>query len=287
MSMLFAYNEHNDLVNIHIVQRGLACNCTCFQCDEPVIAKKGKYKQHHFAHSSNKESCDLKPESVLHKYAKKIIHNALKLNLPSNLSLGLKNTNWVQFNRMHEEQTIIDIKPDLIGVFENNNSPLFIEIAVTHFIDDDKSEKIKKYSLNTIEIDLREMINKKIHFPSRRAEAFILGATHNKHWIYPAIEINQPIVQNITETLDETCSIENSAKYIKDSYKIFGIWVTVRTFSDNNIAITSIYNPQIATYLKELRNTYRGWFNGKYKSSNFRAQYAGYIKQILESLDEQ
>lgn len=286
MSMLFAYNEHNDLVNIHIVQRGLACNCTCFQCGEPVIAKKGKQKQHHFAHASNKESCDIQPESVLHKYAKKVINDALQLNLPRNLPFGLENTDWVTFNRIHEEQMIMGIKPDLIGVIDNTNSPIFIEIAVTHFIDDNKLEILKKYNLNTIEIDLREMLDKKIHFPSRRAEEFILGATHNKHWIYPILETNKPTIQTMPTTI-ETCATENTIKYTKDSYKIFGIWITVRTFNDNNIAITSIYNPQIAEYLKELRNTYRGWYNGKYKSSNFRAQYAGHIKQILENLDEQ
>ncbi|MGO1473526.1 MAG: hypothetical protein ACTHWC_01350 [Psychrobacter sp.] len=42
----------------------------CFEYSEPVVAKKGEKCEHHFAHSSNKESCYINLKSILHKFAK-------------------------------------------------------------------------------------------------------------------------------------------------------------------------------------------------------------------------
>jgi len=44
MTMYIALDENNKLVNIERVKRGLACQCTCFECGESVIARKGEIK---------------------------------------------------------------------------------------------------------------------------------------------------------------------------------------------------------------------------------------------------
>ena len=71
--MLIALDENNRLLHIDQAERGLACNCTCFECGESVLARKGEIIEHHFAHANNKDSCVINPESLLHKYAKDII----------------------------------------------------------------------------------------------------------------------------------------------------------------------------------------------------------------------
>ena len=73
MSMSIAVNEQKQIVNVKQVERGLACMCFCFECDEPVVARKGEKNEHHFAHLNNKESCTIHPESILHKFAKQVI----------------------------------------------------------------------------------------------------------------------------------------------------------------------------------------------------------------------
>lgn len=51
------------------VERGLAADVLCYGCNEPLVARKGDIKRHHFAHQS--KSADRKcGESWLHKYAK-------------------------------------------------------------------------------------------------------------------------------------------------------------------------------------------------------------------------
>ena len=39
MLMTIAVNENDQLVSIKQVERGLKCDCLCFECGEPVVAK--------------------------------------------------------------------------------------------------------------------------------------------------------------------------------------------------------------------------------------------------------
>lgn len=48
MSMFVAIDDQHNLVHVSEVVRGLACECTCFECGEIVLAKKGEIKEHHF-----------------------------------------------------------------------------------------------------------------------------------------------------------------------------------------------------------------------------------------------
>ena len=57
------------LIHIADVPRGLACNATCPNCKAALVARKGRIKQHHFAHASDPGGrCT--PESYLHAAAK-------------------------------------------------------------------------------------------------------------------------------------------------------------------------------------------------------------------------
>ena len=81
--MSVALDKTNKLISIEQAERGLACDCFCFECGEPVVAKKGEKNEHHFAHISNKESCNINPESILHKFAKQVIMEEKGLTLPA------------------------------------------------------------------------------------------------------------------------------------------------------------------------------------------------------------
>ena len=38
------------LLFISDVPRGLACGCVCARCHQPLVAKKGPIRRHHFSH---------------------------------------------------------------------------------------------------------------------------------------------------------------------------------------------------------------------------------------------
>src|SRR5690606_24553787 len=132
MTMYIALDENKNLINIKDADRGLACNCTCFECGEAVIARKGEIKEYHFAHASNKASCTINPESVLHKYAKEVILESMGLMLPA-LPNSDNEAAWWTFDKVLPEFSLGLIRPDLVGYFDGE--PILIEIAVTHFID--------------------------------------------------------------------------------------------------------------------------------------------------------
>lgn len=58
-----------------------ACGYRCPSCNARLIAKKGKVKQHHFAHASDAD-CGMGVETALHYAAKEIIETKKCIYLP-------------------------------------------------------------------------------------------------------------------------------------------------------------------------------------------------------------
>ena len=69
------------LVFIDDVSSGLECGCTCVRCGQPLIAKKGRIRQHHFAHHVA-ASCEGASETALHLLAKELLANAEAIEVP-------------------------------------------------------------------------------------------------------------------------------------------------------------------------------------------------------------
>jgi len=165
--LVFA-NRGREIVNISEVQNGLACNCTCLKCGQPLVAKNNdkNIKIKHFAHINEKE-CKGAFETTIHKVAKQIIYNKGKIVTPT---LHYKNeiiqdVKEIVFDTILSEdlhKTTMGskcdkslIKPDLIGIYKHQK--LLIEIAVTHKTDEEKLQKIIRSKISAIEIDLSNL----------------------------------------------------------------------------------------------------------------------------------
>ncbi|CAM2076737.1 MAG: hypothetical protein NSGCLCUN01_00922 [uncultured Clostridium sp.] len=88
----------------------------------------------------------------------------------------------LKFDKVEIEKVIGYIKPDII--LSVSNRKLLVEIAVTHFIDDKKRDKINKKGLSTIEIDLSEYKEKFNILDKKYLEDIIVNKVENKGWIY-------------------------------------------------------------------------------------------------------
>lgn len=197
---------------------GEACGCICPLCGEPMIAKHGgKYepgksvKQAHFAHKAQ-TNCDPDKanESALHLLAKEILKDSTYINLPEYTMPGRMNPDYniedeeqckpftvlgkgklsYQADEIKEEVRFENFKPDI--VISKKNGQLAIEIAVTHFVDDEKKRKFREANLSVIEIDLsaywkalndRESTNEEI-FSEENFRRSIIDQTICKKWIY-------------------------------------------------------------------------------------------------------
>jgi hypothetical protein len=77
--LTYALDSEGKLVNIEQAESGIKCNCICPACKKPLVAKKGKEREHHFAHSSG-NNCEHAYETMLHYLAKEKFQEAFYKN---------------------------------------------------------------------------------------------------------------------------------------------------------------------------------------------------------------
>lgn len=153
----------NELKHVSEVANGLSCNCICANCKQKLVAKNNPKNQRlaHFAHHSGIE-CDGAYETVLHLLAKSILYKTKQLRLPDfHRQSFLRKGKLVTFDEVVKDGQRVNIGskviiPDSIGKI--NGKEIFIEFAKTHFVDETKSELIKKSETACVEIDLAEQL---------------------------------------------------------------------------------------------------------------------------------
>ncbi len=179
--------REGQIFHVSDVKRGLKCSCVCPVCNKPLIARKGKRMQHHFAHH-NKQVCEGALQTALHIAAKEILKRNKKIMLPAvgidDLRLEgsearLYKHQTVYFDHVYLEKQLDEIVPDIILI--RNNKPMIIEIAVSHRIDQEKKHKIRKLNVSVLEIDLRDI---NYDFDGADLEKLLIHDTSHKHWIY-------------------------------------------------------------------------------------------------------
>lgn len=280
MSMFVALDQNGQLISIKTALRGRGCNCTCISCGEPVVARKGLIREHHFSHNSNKESCFIQRESLLHLYAKQVIRTLLGLQLPPMPGTWPESedqTSWWDFERVDEEVPQPGFQPDLVAHLRDGRQ-LFIEIAVTSFIGEEKLERIKNVGIDTVEIDLRELLTSKLPIPSEEVTAHILNQTQNKSWIYPE---PPPIPA-------KPLAAEPLVKCIEHRYTIMGMWVSARILPTGSVAVRSwSFNPQITDLLKSWRNELGGEYNPKFRNWIYYPRSCEEVLNRLQQMDGQ
>jgi hypothetical protein len=187
----YGYREGR-LVHVLDVANGLNCGCCCPSCDERLVAVnriKGRKPRPYFRHYS-RDSCSFQEyrETVTHYQAKQIIEEVGYLVVPK-VSLHLTHIYhdyWTDLEpeelpmlgqlpkcisyeaekvELHFDRIVIEkkegsIRPD-IKVFVSSNSGLekmlIVEIAYSHFVDEDKLQKIRNQKIDVIEIDLSDL----------------------------------------------------------------------------------------------------------------------------------
>jgi len=158
MSVKIEYGIHKETGKIkHIseVERGEKSGCYCIECGEKLIVRKGKIQRPHFQHKTSTKCSGGNAETILHKIGKEILKN--------NNKILLSNERYFNYSEVEIEKKINDYKPDAIIKNENNN--WLIEIAVTHFLDNDKIRKIQRDNRNCLEITLdKDLIYKEPEF---------------------------------------------------------------------------------------------------------------------------
>lgn len=176
------------------VVNGLKCDCVCPGCRTPLIAKHPKSQRRpHFAHH-NTEPCSTGLETALHLAAKRVLIEAREIFVPpisSSISLFDRDTQASATVEKIIDGTIVSIDsveqevrdyegliPDIVAIVHGR--PLFIEIAVTHFVDSVKREKLEQLGIPVLEVFL-EPANA---LPSLdEIKELVVFTRHNRKWV--------------------------------------------------------------------------------------------------------
>ena len=191
-SLKLTYGLKNGrITHISQVESGLECGCFCPACGDRLVAKKGGVVRHHFAHQS-KDPCEYGVESALHLAAKEIVAAADEIMIPEvrlqfphsyRSDILIHESMKVKADHVELEKRFGSIVPDV--VVYSGGKKFFIEIFVTHAIDDRKYQQIKSMDISTIEIDLsgcEELPDEK------ELSEILLAESPLKTWVYNTVE---------------------------------------------------------------------------------------------------
>ncbi|WP_137817567.1 competence protein CoiA family protein [Pseudomonas sp. 2FG] len=185
MTMTIALDSTDRIVSIDEVPSGLLCMCRCLECQESLIARKGKHRIHHFSHVSQKVPCEVQPESFLHLYAKRVVREALGLHLPpqpGHVPNAEDQSSWWDFDSVREELWMGDFRPDLVAHL--CDGPLLIEFACTSFVDEEKLARIEREGIRTVEVDLSGLEVTSSAAGLLELKKSILHRADIKQWLY-------------------------------------------------------------------------------------------------------
>ncbi|MEZ6152349.1 MAG: hypothetical protein R3C09_19790 [Pirellulaceae bacterium] len=175
------------IVTAEMVERGLACGCTCPDCGEQLIANHGSgVKQPYFSHESGSE-CTAAYETALHILAKEVLAEKRRILLPpldatvdqrlvvdakqkvqllksrfvpvpidvSDLAIPTKTIvrsgHYQKFDSVDTEVHLKEVIPDV--VMHVGSRILLVEIYVTHAVTDAKRRWLEKNALPMVEFD--------------------------------------------------------------------------------------------------------------------------------------
>lgn len=183
-NLIYALKE-GVIISIADAESGKKCGCTCPACGEELIAKKGTKRMHHFAHAPG-TSCEYGCESSLHLAAKDILSKAKRITIPAvyvHFPDSYKKDELVceskeiEIERVELEKRYSGIIPDV--VVTSGGKQFFIEIFVTHPVDEIKLSKLQDANISTIEIDLSK---KESTFSAADLEDLLLKDSPEKKW---------------------------------------------------------------------------------------------------------
>lgn len=276
----FAIDKDKRVRSVDEVARGLACECKCPSCGERVLARQGEVREWHFAHASGAD-CEGAAESALHQAAKQLLLESGGITLPeayahSTITLPDGRTGfgearrpelWVDYHSAESEQAIGNIRADVVVMI--GDIALCIEIAVTHFIDEEKKKSLDKLALPTIEIDLANIEREKWDWDLLQ-EVVVENAIHKK-WMYlmglEALEQearDAALTSALNKPLSEV-SHEAMPLPIRTRFLVDGRFVDVieRPFG---LAIWSPYDPHVNELIKSLMRLIGGRWQPKFKN---------------------
>lgn len=217
------------------VTKGDSCGCICPGCHEKLVAKQGEIIEWHFAHKAGAD-CASGVESALHLMAKQMIMERAQVWVPERrfskevfgprddvegghcwketlttvvCSEGLKHLTGCV-----EEKQIGTRRPDILASLDGQ--PIAIEIANTHFCDEEKIDWLKAENLSTLEIDIRMPPDVEIPDIRKQLEARLFSPSPFSSWLIHSNDTFGWEQISAAETNLRNANIEKESMFLKE-----------------------------------------------------------------------
>lgn len=184
-----------ELKHISAVPSGLKCECICVACREPLEARKGEIRRHHFAHVSNYE-CMYASEVAVYKALADTIKTEGKLTLPAV---------FLKFNSYRKPELLQGCRSVPVGVISFECQPLaYPPLLIVHaagskfrvlidfghyYEQDDFDEFAKEGADNEYSILLYKMprVDDDSYFTPKHLQE-LLKSADNAEWVFSRLE---------------------------------------------------------------------------------------------------
>lgn len=291
----FAMDKDDRIRSVDEVARGLGCECVCPTCGDKVIARQGEVREWHFAHVSVSD-CEHAAEGALHRAAKQLLVESGGMTIPearvpANVTLPDGRTGygeafrpeaWIDFQQAEAEKAFGEIRPDVTAM--TDGKMLFIEVAVTHFVDAEKRAVLAKLQIPTIEIDLSGLFQTRWDW-NLLHEVVIENAVYKSwgHIIDSVVLQKEAHDAAVCAALDKPLHIPEASQpnCTRTRFLIRQriIDVIERPFG---VAIWSPYDPEMNSFIKLLMKAVGGRWQPKFKNWLAPLDAKTYIFQELE-----
>ncbi len=238
MKIPFGLRIHDQrMVDPTEVANGESCDCCCPdpECGEKLIAKQGQKQVWHFAHKPG-ANCTGGYESAVHRMAKQMIMERGQVWVPQrrferdilgprddvdggyswkeSLSFVVCTEGVKTLTECREEERVETRRPDLLALLEGQ--PVAIEIAYTHFCDEEKLRWLKARNLTTLEIDVG--MTPDIEMPAIRAilEARLFTSSPFTTWLVHSSDAEAFSQFETAEQQLKTNNAEKDAAFLKE-----------------------------------------------------------------------
>lgn len=290
MSSLFGLDQSSRLVFVSEVPRGLACQCRCVACNEPLIARQGAVREHHFAHASGREPCEVSHESLLHQYAKQVIQEAGELEVPIEAAvaqhLGLppsaEGSARLSLPQIDLEQCIGDIRPDLLA-HTKDGLAMAIEVAYSSFCSPQKVRQFEAKSLAALEIDLRAFTPDGFE-PARVREA-VLHQVGNKKWLWPlSLRLGEVQPEPVEAPHQLQGVTSQPSRLPEEIIMISGRMVSLKILPSGDLAVRVVaYDPDLVSLVKSVAQANFGRYVPTWRTWNVPRWRAEAVRSMLRA----
>ena len=205
------------------VDNGIRCGCTCPGCGAQLKANHPKDRDRRRAYFSHYHAgeCSGGFETALHQMAIQIIHEAREITVPGKSFSGKEHIagnyyeSWsttlpphlVQFESVAMEQTTSHrLRPDLTATLPDGTD-LFIEVAVTHKVEDTKAQTLD----NLMEVDLSAIERRQVEDLETLRHLVLHGA--------PRCWYQSSWMDGILNQSAEKAAIDAKLKQARDNYQ--------------------------------------------------------------------